>query len=399
MKDDGINLKDVKFVDAVVDNLPNKVHLRENDILISRSGSLGLITLVDKELQKCIISSHLIRVSLKSRIDSKIINPSYVVHFLRSKFGLAQFLQKNNGAVVPEINHPALKSIKIPIPPRKIQDKIAKIMEDAYKQRKDKLKEAERLLAGINDYVLDRLGIELKPVEEKKSFVVTLDDLKDGKRHDPFYYQPKYLELERALDEGVKKDGFKLEELGDYIREIKYGASVKNDYVDAEQGIPFLRIQNITNGELDLTDLKYLNPELKKDIGKCYVKEGDVLISRSGTIGLVVYITKEVNGFAYGSYMIKFSLSNEINPKFVSILLNTSIGRLQTEQKAIGAVQKNITVPAIKSIKIPVPPIEIQNEIAEEVKRRRERAEKLRREADEVLKEAKEKVEGMILEG
>ena len=317
--------------------------------------------------------------------------------FLLSSFVLNQTKHMMTGNTLPRVIRDDVRNIKIPLLPHPTQDRVAEIMEEAYKQRKEMLKEAEDLLAGINDYVLDKLGIEIPEVEEKKSFVVTLRDLKEGKRHDVFFYQPKFMEIEKVLKEGDKRGAFELKGLGDYIKEIKYGASVKNDYVDADIGIPFLRIQNIKEGELDLIGLQYLNPKLKKDIGNCYAKEGDILISRSGTIGSTAYVTKEANGFAYGSYMIKFRLKEEINSEFISILLNTLIGKIQTEQKAIGAVQKNITIPAIKSIKIPIPPTEIQEEIAEEVKRRRDRGKELKNAAEEVIKLAKDKAEKMIL--
>jgi len=89
------------------------------------------------------------------------------------------------------------------------------------------------------------------------------------------------------------------------IKQIKYGASVENDYVGEEEGIPFLRVQNLRNKEISLTDIKYLNPKLKRNIGNCYVKKGDILISRSGTLGVAACVPKEADGFAFGSYMIR----------------------------------------------------------------------------------------------
>ena len=46
---------------------------------------------------------------------------------------------------------------------------------------------------------MDKLGVEIPEVEEKKSFVVTLKGLKEGKRHDVFFYQPKFMEIEKAI--------------------------------------------------------------------------------------------------------------------------------------------------------------------------------------------------------
>jgi len=388
MKDDGIDLRDVKFVEDTLDTLSKKVQLQVGDILISRSGSLGLVALVDEKLKNCIISSHIIRVVLKKEIDGIGISPRYVVIFLRSKYGSLQFLRKKIGALVHEIDHSALKSIKIPIPPRLIQDKIAQIMQDAYKQKKEKLREAEELLNSINDYILDKLGIKIPEVKEKRSFVVSYENLE--RRFDVFYHQPKYAIIPDILESSK----WEVKSLGGIIHTINYGASVKA-YPEGE--VPFLRIQNLKENELDLTDLIFASKS--ELIRSDYVKEGDFLISRSGTIGIVALIPKKCNGFAFGSFMIRFDLREDakINKEFLSCILNSEIGKLQSKRSISGAVQGNITIPAIKNIKVPVPPLKIQNEIAKEVKRRREKAEQLRKEAEEVVKQAKEKVERMIL--
>ncbi|CAD7775037.1 hypothetical protein AIOGIFDO_01707 [Candidatus Methanoperedenaceae archaeon GB37] len=53
---------------------------------------------------------------------------------------------------------------------------------------------------------------------------------------------------------------------------------------------------------------------------------------------------------------------------------------------------------ALLQIKIPLPPLAVQNKIAEEVKRRMQKAEQLQKEAKEELEKAKQEVEKMILE-
>ncbi|RLE45533.1 N-6 DNA methylase, partial [Candidatus Woesearchaeota archaeon] len=128
-----------------------------------------------------------------------------------------------------------------------------------------------------------------------------------------------------------------------------------------------------------------------------FVKEGDLLISRSGTVGLVSVVPKEAEGFAFGSFMIKFCLKDEINKYYVASWLNTKLQKLLTEREKIGAIQGNITIGTIGRFKIPLPPLAVQNKIAEEVKRRMQKAEQLQKEAKEVLEKAKQEVEKMIL--
>lgn len=390
MKETGMDLKNVKQINIPLEKLPPKVLLEENDILISRSGSLGLVGLVDSEIKKCVISSHIIRVILKKEIG---INPKFLVYYLRSKYGISQFMQKKIGAVVPEIDHNSLKSILISVPPIETQNKIAIIMDEAYKAKKEKEAEAEDILNSIESYILGELGIRIPDIEEKipQIFSVTADVLKDG-RLDPFYYEPKFTVLEDAL----KKGKYKLRNIGDYLKKIRYGASVKNIYID--EGIPLLRILNLKPNEIDLSEVVRLPKTMEKAIGSCYVNEGDFLISRSGTLGITAMVPKEADGFAYGSFMIRFSIAHkELNPFYLCLIMNSQIVKEQVNKKRTGAIQGNITIPTIKSLLIPVPPLPIQEAIVNEVNKRRKRARELKEEAKTLLEKAKAETERLIL--
>ncbi len=165
------------------------------------------------------------------------------------------------------------------------------------------------------------------------------------------------------------------------------------------EGIPLLRILNLKPNKVDLTKVIKL-PEIKrKEIGNGFVFAGDLLISRSGSVGIVAVVPKEANGFAFGSFMIKFCVNTEINREYVSIWLNSQISQLLIKREKIGAVQGNITISTIENFKIPFPPLESQNEIVKEVKKRMAMAVKLNKEAEKILEEAKEKVENIIMGG
>lgn len=59
--------------------------------------------------------------------------------------------------------------------------------------------------------------------------------------------------------------------------------------------------------------------------------------------------------------------------------------------------QSGVNIELLKTVKIPLPPLEIQNKIAEEIKRRISEAERLKAEANKIIEEAKKQVEEMIL--
>jgi len=249
------------------------------------------------------------------------------------------------------------------------------------------------LIAGIDGYLLNALGINLPQSIEKKKFFYTRLSKVSGGRFDPFYHQNEFEELEKALKSGKYNIG----KLSIFLSQIHYGASVKNEY--AETGIPFLRISDLKRNEIDVKEMMYLPESIRKDLGNAFVYEGDFLISRSGTLGVIAMVTKAINGFAYGSFMIKFRLKQDapINRDFLSYFLNSETIQKIVARNKIGAIQGNITIPTIKNLQIPLPPLAIQTKIAVHITEIRNQAKKIELEATEIVEQAKARVEKMIL--
>jgi len=192
-------------------------------------------------------------------------------------------------------------------------------------------------------------------------FTTWSDDAGEGGRLDAKYWLPAI----RELQETIQKGKYKSQKLGDFITDIRYGLSTTNDYVDF--GSPFLRILNLKNEGLDLSDVVYIAAEKKDEIGKAIVHEGDLLISRSGSVGIVVVVPKEAEGFAFGSFMIKFCLNDKINKHYIAAWLNSESSQKLIEREKIGAIQGNITIETIKNFDIPIPSLSIQNEVVKKI--------------------------------
>ncbi len=365
-----------------------KMIVRKDDIIISTTRPhRGAIAYIDNSKNNFIASTGF---AVLRELKSKKIQRNYLFEILRMNFCLNQMLQRSSGGNYPAITEEELKKIKIPLPPIEIQNKIVSIMQKAYEEKKQKEASAKKLLEAIDDYVLGELGIKM-PVIEKEIVFEVWNDKVENNRLDAGYWQPFLEEIKKAVSKGK----YKAQKLKNFITKIHYGASTSNAYVN--EGIPFLRIQNLKPNFLDLSEVVHLPENFRKELGNAFVKTGDLLISRSGTVGVVSVVPKTADEFAFGSFMIKFCLNDKINKEFVSIWLNNKLNKLLTEREKIGAIQGNITIETIENFDIPLPPLSIQNKIAEEVKSRMQKAEQLQTDAKEILQKAKKKVEAMIL--
>ncbi len=151
-------------------------------------------------------------------------------------------------------------------------------------------------------------------------------------------------------------------ELGD-VCELGRGFAFKSeDYVP--QGVLNFRVTNINNdGTLDLSNAKYLPPEYLRNYSQYELKEGDFVVVMVGaTTGKIGMITKDVLPALLNQNMWRF-LPNEskINKKYLYYLAHSF------ETTSQGGAQGYLTQSEFIKIKVPLPPLEIQEQIVTEL--------------------------------
>lgn len=389
--EEGILLEDVKYIKKEVhEGMLKRSQLHENELIFTITGRIGSVAVVPNGFDGN-INQHSVRIRLKESLNNIKISPEYIALFFNLELGRKISFRNTTGGTRPALDYTAINDLILPLPEYENQKGILNKIKQAYQSKKQKESEAQKLLDSISDYVLDELGIIIPELNDKMCYTVNSDEI-ENRRVDVYYYQPKFEEVDKA----IKKGKYEVKKLKYFITKIHYGASVKNEYVD--EGIPLLRITNLKPMKIYITDVVKLPESMRKELGNAFVKEGEFLISRSGTVGIVSVVPKEAEGYAFGSFMIKFCLNDNINRDYVSIWLNTKIEKLLTEREKIGAIQGNITIDTIENFIIPIPPIPIQNKISNEVKKRMQKAEQLHQEARELIENVKAEVEKMILE-
>ena len=384
LQNDYITLKKAKTIKPEIYQKYSALNLKKGDVLICIAGTIGVSGVFDLD-EKAIFNQNVSRLRFK-----KDVLPEYANLWFNSEVFLSLIYQNATQATIKYVNNDILGNLPIPLPPLSTQNKIVEIMAKAYEEKREKEANAGKLLESIDTYVLDQLGIKAPEIKRDIIFEVVSDKV-ESNRIDAEYWQPFLENIEKI----IRQSKHKTQKLKDFITKIHYGASTSNAYVDG--GIPLLRILNLKPNYVDLSDLVYLPENFRKELGNAFVKAGDLLISRSGTVGIVSVVPKEADGFAFGSFMIKFCLNDQVNKEFISIWLNNKLNKLLTEREKIGAIQGNITIGTIENFDIPVPSLAIQNKIVEKINSYYSQAQKLKNEANNNLQKAKEKVEQIIL--
>lgn len=153
--------------------------------------------------------------------------------------------------------------------------------------------------------------------------------------------------------------------LGEISTNVHYGYTALADRF--KKDVRLLRITDIQNGKVDWESVP--GCEIKeKEIGNYELQNGDLLIARTGgTIGKS-FLVKNVSVRAvFASYLIRVVPSAEMFPEFVKLYLESSIYWTQLYAKSMGTGQPNVNGTSLRSLVLPLPPLEEQKRIVEKV--------------------------------
>lgn len=369
-----------------------KYLLNNNDILFARSGATVGKTYLHKSHivgYECFYAGYMIRFL----VDEHLLKPEFLFYYTQLNTYKEWIKAIQRAAAQPNINAEEYKSLQIPVPPLDIQVRIVAIFNDAYAEKRAKENEAAALLSSIDGYLLDALGICPPPPTERKRFFYTSAKKVSGGRFDPFYHQDEFEELEKML---CKKFIVKFDSLIKVITKGETPLWKGENYV--ENGIPFLKVQNISVDGI-IGELNYIEERLHHKMLRSKLKGGELLYTMAGSIGIATILPTNFGEANINQAIAKIILRSdiEINHYYLVSVVNSTICRKQAQRFLTVSAQPNINFEQIKQIRIPLPPIAVQTEIADHIAALRARARQLTREASEIVEHAKRQVEQMIL--
>lgn len=168
--------------------------------------------------------------------------------------------------------------------------------------------------------------------------------------------------LEELLDE-LCPDGVEYKTIEEIAIDIFRGSGIKRDEV-TEEGIPCVRYGEIYTTYGIWFDECVSHTSESAVASKKYFEYGDILFAITGEsvediAKSCAYVGHE-KCLAGGDIVV---LKHNQNPKYLSYALSTTDARMQKSKGKVKSKVVHSSVPAIKSIRIPIPPLEIQEEI------------------------------------
>ena len=359
------------------------LRVRKNWILITGFGTIGNIRIVDKIIENYAVANNVARIVPKQNLIG------FIAAFLSSNYGKKLLNDFAAGAVVKYIEAPQISQIPIPILSEEIIEKTNEFYLKTVRCREEAhtlLDKAKSLVLTYNHLPpLEEAELEtLDPDKETDLRLVSSAEFTDDFRLDAHFYNPMAALAVRNIRE--KTSNF--QELFKSAESIFMRNRFSRNYVEKEQGLPFLSGKNIIQIR---PEQKYISLTETNEIDELRVKKGWILITRSGTLGRVGFVWNNYEDYTATEDIIRVSPNENIDPGYLYSFLSSEYGYHQIIKYKHGAVIDHITPEQIADIVIPIPNENEIKEIGDLVRQAydlRAEAIRLEDEAQEILTKA-----------
>jgi len=297
---------------------------RAGSILFSVRAPVGKLNIADRD--------YVIGRGLAS-ISGKTVITEYLEHFLRLEEGC--FRTASQGSTFEAINSNELEQWPIFHPTcRREQKKIAEIIStvgQVTEKTEALIAKQQRIKIGLMQNLLT-CGIDEH------------GNLRSEKTH-----KFKDSLLGRIPEEWITRS------LDEILILKQYGIST--GLTEDQAGVPVLRMNNLVDGEINYSELKYSN---ESTVLKSMLDDGDVLFNRTNSIDYVgrtaIYRHRETP-VSFASYLVRLVPDpTTLLPEYLNLWLNDAVSQVRVKQLAtIGVQQANINPTNLGALTVAIP--------------------------------------------
>jgi type I restriction enzyme S subunit len=274
--------------------------------------------------------------------DFRFTNRAFGQKLLRSKPYVAHFGQASDGVRVGQwdLSIAGMRQIPVLVPPPSEQAAIVRFL----------------------DWANGRLG---RAIRAKKKIIALLGEQKQAIIHRA---------VTRGLDPSVafKPSGIPwLGEIPEHweVIKLKYlspqvtvGIVIQPARLYVSQGVPALRSLNISSGEITTESLVYISEDGHLANSKSKLREGDVVLVRTGRAGIAVVIPSELDGANCIDLLI-VRKSNRLLSEYLLMYLRSNSAKEDIAFNSVGAIQAHYNTGTLANLRIPLPSIDEQRRI------------------------------------
>ena len=310
----------------------SRSQLQRNDLLFSIAGAIGRTAIVTEDILPANTNQALAII----RVPEGVIDYSYLKYVLQSPDIVEQFEKKKQGVAQLNISLKDIGDFEIPLCTAEEQKSVVTTMDkvgELIALRKEQLAKLDQLVKSrfielFGEPIANQKNLPVKPLKEISTLITNGNTPKGG----------------------------------------------SENYV--ENGIIFLRSQNVWRNNIVLDDVAYIDEETHENMKKSSVHHKDILITKTGRINTensslgraALYLGEDdsanINGHVY---LVR--LDDTVVPEYVVTILTGEAYRRYIRKVCVGGIDKRqINLDQVEEFPIILPPKEQQEQFADFVR-------------------------------
>ncbi|WP_411847432.1 restriction endonuclease subunit S [Roseibacillus persicicus] len=363
---------------------------RAHDVLVTCVGTIGEVALVPERL---VFSAD--RNLAAARLTEDGALPKFVT-FALNEPKVAKFLREGSGSTAqPHLYLRDLRKTPIPLPPLPEQRRIVARIEEIFSRLDAGVAALHHAKAQLQRYRQSVLAAavtgqltqawreqnpDTEPVSELLASVL-------AEREEVWAGRGKYkppVEVEGDLEN--LPSGWEWTTLAHLANHIADGTHKTPTYV--EDGVAFLSAKDVNGFKLSFDTCRYIpREEHEQLIKRCFPKPGNVLVTKSGTIGRIA-VVKTNREFSLFESVANVPVLGQICSEFVAYAAQVGIaGAFGTKNKK-GVAVRHLHLEDLRRLPIPLPSLAEQNQIVAEAEARTTAIDHLEAELDRQITHA-----------
>ncbi len=214
------------------------------------------------------------------------------------------------------------------------------------------------ILEDFKSHTLDNLK------SSEYRFKIKTSDLDEKINLNPQFHLPNLNKVIKRLEKIDEYPGWSISTLSQISSDIKIfkGPRIKTENLIVESPNEFSEpyytpsaVLQEKSDSLKLLDISRATKKQLKAIDEVRVKKNDIVVTRSGSIGRIAWITSRLDNAIVSDDLIRVRIHNETLRYYVYLFLISDIGYAQMIKNEYGAVQQHLEPNHLQNILIPLP--------------------------------------------
>ncbi len=368
-------LKDPIYIDKKTYSEKIKVSgkPRENDILLTGVGTLGIPYIVPKDKEFYFKDGNIIWLKNFGKVNSNFIS-----YYVQSPYML-KMINNGRGTTVATLTIIRSEKLLVPLPPLSEQSRIAAKIAQLFallRKVESSTQQYAELQTLLKSKVLD-LAMRgklvkqdpndepaselLKKIKAEKAELIKEKKIKESKPLPPITDEEKPFDI---------PDSWEWVRLGDLTAPVEYamadgpfGSNLKKTDYTLDPEVRIIQLSNIGENGWKDQNVKYTTFEHLKSIQRSEVFPGNIVIAKMMPAGRAIIVPNKDKKYVLSSDAVKFIPDTHIYKDFLIYAINSNTYRDQVNEKLQGTTRPRTSLKKLKNFLIPLPPFDEQKRI------------------------------------